>query len=127
MKTLLKERSQGREGRDPTVEGGYSSDVTGLEEIIASSGISRRLWRLYANFWLICLFFPVLYLVNTSPATMPLLVAVAGLALFATVYLWVMWPYPLGDQVRARPGFRSNALLPPSLFNILRLRTRDML
>ncbi len=115
MKILLKERSQGRQVYGPRFTGSHSGDMVGLQGIIASSGISSRLWRLYAIFWLICLLFPVLYLAHTPLATMPLLIAVAGLALFAAVYLWVMWPYPLGDQVRTRPGFRSNALLTISI------------
>jgi hypothetical protein len=30
--------------------------------MMASSGISVRLWRLYATFWLVCLVFPLLAL-----------------------------------------------------------------
>ena len=36
-----------------------------LQEIIEASGISVRLWRLYAYFWFICLFFPILSLIQT--------------------------------------------------------------
>jgi hypothetical protein len=31
-----------------------------LQEMVAASGISLRLWRLYAQAWLVCLVFPLL-------------------------------------------------------------------
>lgn len=50
-----------------------------LKEIIAASGISARLWRLYAYFWLVCLFFPILYLIQTPPSGLHLLITITGL------------------------------------------------
>jgi two-component system sensor histidine kinase DesK len=73
-----------------------------LQEIIAASGISVRLWRLYAYFWLVCLFFPVLSLIQTPPSGLGLPVTIAGLVAFVVTYFWVMWPHPLNDRVRAR-------------------------
>jgi two-component system sensor histidine kinase DesK len=67
---------------------------------VLSSGISRRLWRLYAGFWLICLLFPLLALAQQPPSQ--LLLALAGLAIFVVSYLWVLWPHP----VRPRPRLR---------------------
>ena len=46
-----------------------------LQEIIAASGISVPLWRLYAYFWLVCLFFPILSLIQTPPPGSHLLIA----------------------------------------------------
>ncbi len=83
----------------------------GMEEIIALSGISLRFWRLYAAFWLVCLFFPIYSLVGARLAAVSLLVALAGLALFTAVYLWEVWPYPL----IGRAGLRSSPLPPAGL------------
>jgi two-component system sensor histidine kinase DesK len=79
----------------------------GLREIIASSGISPRLWRLYAYFWLVCLVFPILEIAHTPQTPIRLLVALFGLILFAAFYFWVMWPYPLS-------GHKSNRYRPES-------------
>ncbi len=80
--------------------GGDEPDV-----LVRSSGISRRLWRLYAAFWLICLLFPLLTLAQRPPATPQLLLALAGLAIFVVSYLWLLWPHPL----RAGPKPRTLA------------------
>jgi two-component system sensor histidine kinase DesK len=86
-----------------------------LQEIIAASGISVRVWRLYAYFWLVCLFFPILSLIQTPPAGLHLLVASSGLAIFTTIYFWVMWPHPLNKRARARFGLRASSILTISL------------
>jgi len=77
-------------------------DGLSLQEIIAASGISARLWRLYAYFWLICLFFPILSLIQTPPLGLQLLIVIAGLMTFVAAYFWVMWPHPLDDGGRTR-------------------------
>jgi two-component system sensor histidine kinase DesK len=77
-------------------------DGSKLREIIAASGISIRLWRLYAYFWLICLFFPILSLIQTPPPGLGLPVTIAGLITFVVTYFWVMWPHPLDEGRRAR-------------------------
>ncbi len=81
------------------------------QDVVASSGISPRLWRLYAQFWLVCLLFPILSLVSEHPAPVRLLMALAGLALFVTIYTWVMWPHPLHLDAHVRFGFRTSLLL----------------
>jgi two-component system sensor histidine kinase DesK len=82
----------------------------GLQGMIAASGISPRLWRLYAGFWLICLVFPILALVQARPALLQLLLATIGLVVFVIVYLWIMWPHPL--QRGAKSGLSpAQALL----------------
>ena len=82
-----------------------------LQEIIAASGISTRLWRLYAYFWLVCLFFPALSLIQTPPLGLRLLVALGGLVIFTAIYFWVMWPHPLNVRTRTRFGPRSSPVL----------------
>jgi len=84
-------------GRTP-----QSHDESKLQEIIASSGISVRLWRLYAYFWLVCLFFPILSLIQAPPSGLDLLITIAGLVAFVVIYFRVMWPHPIKDGVRGR-------------------------
>jgi len=83
------------------------NDGSKLREIIAASGISVRLWRLYAYFWLVCLVFPIFSLIKTPPLGLHLLIATLGLIIFSATYFWVMWPHPLNDLVRSR--FRLQA------------------
>jgi two-component system sensor histidine kinase DesK len=80
-------------------------------KMIAASGISSRLWRLYAYFWLICLVFPVLSLLQSPPTGIHRLITASGLIIFTTTYFWVMWPHPLNDQVRARFGLQTSISL----------------
>jgi two-component system sensor histidine kinase DesK len=86
--------------------------TVGSDEAIVSGGISLRLWRLYAQSWLVCLLFPIIYLVNTPLAVMPLLVATSGLVIFVILYTWFMWPHPLSRGIRTRLGI----YLAPILF-----------
>jgi two-component system sensor histidine kinase DesK len=81
------------------------------DDIIASSGISLRLWRLYAYFWLVCLLFPILALVQTSLTPAQWFVALAGLLIFVTSYCWVMWPHPLSSIGRVRTQSRIALML----------------
>ncbi len=99
-------------GEDTSAVEKVSAEGRGLEEVIASSGISPRLWRLYAYFWLVCLVFPVLKIAHTPQTPIRLLVALSGLVIFAAVYFWVMWPDPLS-------GHRSNRFRPESPWVIL--------
>ncbi len=66
---------------------------------IAASGISRRLWRIYAHVWLVCVLFPFAALVQAGLATAQGIVATAGLAIFIVCYIWLMRPYPLTGTV----------------------------
>jgi two-component system sensor histidine kinase DesK len=81
------------------------------QEMVASSRISVRLWRLYAAFWLVCLVFPLFVLVQAQLPPMRLLVALAGLLSFVASYVWVMWPHPLSSAGRARARSRRAPLL----------------
>jgi two-component system sensor histidine kinase DesK len=85
-----------------------SPERSNLREIIAASGISERLWRLYAYFWLVCLVFPIFSLIQTSRLGTSLLFPVLGLVLFTATYFRVMWPHPLNDQARTRFGSRTS-------------------
>jgi two-component system, NarL family, sensor histidine kinase DesK len=72
------------------------------EEMIASSGVTFQLWRLYQHAWLVCLIFPLASVVR-EPIS-PWQVVLRGLALigFATGYTWLMWPHPASQKTRAR-------------------------
>jgi two-component system sensor histidine kinase DesK len=72
------------------------------EALIASSGISRRLWRLYAYAWFVCLLFPLLALVQGQRSAAQTAGAAAGIVLFIGCYTWVMWPHPLGSVAAPR-------------------------
>jgi two-component system, NarL family, sensor histidine kinase DesK len=83
----------------------------GQQAIIAASGISPRLWRMYANFWLVCLLFPILALVQTGPEPLRLVVALAGLVIFVISYFWVMWPHPLRRDTYTRKSLPTALML----------------
>lgn len=85
--------------------------LRGLPEIVAASGISVRLWRAYAQAWLVCLLFPILFLVQTPLTAVHLLIAVAGLILFVIGYTWFMWPHPLTHQSHRQTGLRTSSLV----------------
>jgi len=87
------------------------NDGSKLREIIAASGISVRLWRLYAYFWLVCLVFPILSLIQTPPLGLRLLIATLGLIIFSAAYFWVMSPHPLNDRVRSRFRLQASTIL----------------
>jgi hypothetical protein len=72
--------------------------------LVASSGISLLLWRLYAQFWLVCLLFPIVFLARAPLPAVRLITAVAGLALYVMAYTWCLWPHPANRQGRAGPG-----------------------
>ena len=84
--------------------------LRGLPEVVVSSGISIRLWRLYAQTWLVCLLFPIIFLIQTPLTPVRLLIALAGLVIFAITYTWFMWPHPLNYKTRLRSGFRTSLL-----------------
>ena len=88
-----------------------SNDESKLQEIITASGISVQLWRLYAYFWFICLFFPILSLIQTPPSGVHLLIIASGLIIFVGIYFWVMWPHPLSDRARTRLGMQKSVTL----------------
>ena len=62
--------------------------------IIASSGITFRLWRLYQQFWLVSLVFPLIALLQAPGSPAHLILGLGGLACFARCYTWLMWLHP---------------------------------
>ncbi|MBK8903528.1 MAG: sensor histidine kinase [Anaerolineaceae bacterium] len=89
--------------------------LRGLPEIVAASGISVRLWRAYAQAWLVCLLFPILFLVQTPLTAVHLLITLAGLAIFVICYTWFMWPHPLTHETQRPIGLRTSLLVLTSL------------
>ncbi len=71
-----------------------------IQEMIAASGISVRVWRLYASFWLVCLLFPIFSLIQAPPGLGSLWIAAAGLIVFTAIYFWVIWPHPLSGSTQ---------------------------
>ena len=95
-----------------------------LREIIAASGISERLWRLYAYFWLICLVFPIFSLIQTHARGNSLFFPVVGLVLFTAAYFRVMWPHPLNNRARTRFGWRTSITIITGLTLLVLLLSR---
>jgi two-component system sensor histidine kinase DesK len=113
MVSLATERDQSE--LDPQWISNNSNEGLKLQEIIESSGISVRLWRLYAYFWFTCLLFPILSLIQTPPSGVHLLIIASGLMIFVGIYFWVMWPHPLSDRARTRLGMQKSIRLIISL------------
>ncbi len=72
------------------------------EEMIASSGVTFRLWRLYQHAWLICLVFPLVALFREPISLGHLSLGLLALVGFATGYTWLMWPHPVNQELRTR-------------------------
>src|SRR5215218_131912 len=81
-----------------------------LDEMVVASGISLRLWRLYAQAWLVCLVFPLLALLQLRLAPARFVLVLIGLLIFVTSYTWVMWAHPV-RSVGRRAGQLRNYLL----------------
>ena len=75
------------------------------EGVIASSGITFHLWRLYQHFWLACLLFPLVALVRTPGSLAHLFLGLGALVFFAASYTWLMWPHPVRRAERNRAQF----------------------
>src|SRR5262245_27509328 len=85
-----------------------SSESTAHHEgVIASSGVSFRLWRLYQHAWLVCLAFPLVELVQKPITPWHLTLGLLALTGFAVGYTWLMWPHPatLGARLRSQSRF----------------------
>lgn len=72
---------------------------------IASSGVPFLLWRLYQHAWLVCLFFPLVALLQQPVSPGHLAAGLLALVVFATGYTWLMWPHPVSREARARSSF----------------------
>jgi two-component system, NarL family, sensor histidine kinase DesK len=76
-------------------------------ELVASTGISLRLWRLYAQAWLVCLLFPILALIRLRLALVDLLPVLGGLVIFVACYTWAMWSHPIQSVTRRTVSMRQ--------------------
>jgi two-component system, NarL family, sensor histidine kinase DesK len=92
-------------------DSGLSQLAAGPGEVVAASGISLRMWRLYALAWLVCLVFPILSLIQTPIDREHRAAAAAGLAIFALTYAWFMWPHPATPATPTRPGSRASLMI----------------
>src|SRR6266566_10107951 len=72
------------------------------DEVIASSGVTFHLWRLYQHAWLACLFFPLVSLVREPGEPGHLVLGLVALGLYAASYTWLMWPHPVHWAAQAR-------------------------
>src|SRR5229473_6438618 len=81
-------RGQGTSTKGPGIA--WPGGTQPSDEVIASSGITFYLWRLYQHAWLVCLFFPLVSLVREPPATFRLVLGLFALLFFAASYTWLM-------------------------------------
>ena len=72
------------------------------DEVIASSGVTFHLWRLYQHAWLACLFFPLVSLVREPGSPWHLVLGLVALGCYAASYTWLMWPHPVHWAAQAR-------------------------
>lgn len=89
----------------------YLTTMESAEALVASSGISFQLWRLYQHFWLVCLLFPIVSLVQASLTPARLFLALAALVFFAASYTWLMWPHPASSEARKRSQSPTSFIL----------------
>ena len=75
---------------------------TASHELIASSGIAFQLWRLYQHFWLMCLVFPLISLLQAPGSPVHLAFGLGALVVFAASYTWLMWPHPVSRALPER-------------------------
>lgn len=93
---------------------GWEAHLTRVDDthpVVVAGGISLRLWRLYAQAWLVCLLFPILALFRQRPTPGQLLPALGGLAVFVIAYTRVMWFHPLRTGARDRWSFTASLTL----------------
>src|ERR1700736_4480469 len=91
---------------------GVSSGRTAREApVIASSGVTFQLWRLYQHAWLVCLVFPLVALLREPISLGHLTLGFLALVGFATGYTWLMWPHPVSQEARTRARSRFSFVL----------------
>ena len=88
--------SQRRETAGQPMKAACPGGTTGSDEVIASSGVTFHLWRLYQHAWLACLFFPLVSLVREPGSPWPLRLRVRGFPVAALPpslgFFSAMWP-----------------------------------
>src|SRR5260370_42329419 len=94
--------SQRREIAGQPVRPGGPAGTVRSDELIASSGLTFHLWRLYQRAWLACLFFPLVSLVRERGEPGHLVLGFVALGWYAASYTWLMWPHPVHWAAQAR-------------------------
>ncbi len=94
--------SQRQETAGQPVKPACPAGTVRSDEVIASSGVTFHLWRLYQHAWLTCLFFPLVSLVREPGSPWHLVLGLVALGFFATSYTWLMWPHPVHWAAQAR-------------------------
>ena len=94
--------SQRRETAGQPVKPGCTAGTVRSDEVIASSGVTFHLWRLYQHAWLACLFFPLVSLLREPGSPWHLVLGLVALGWYATSYTWLMWPHPVHWAAQAR-------------------------
>ena len=94
--------SQRREAPGQPVKAAFPGGAARSDEVIASSGVTFHIWRLYQHAWLACLFFPLVSLVRGPGSPWHLVLGLVALVFFAASYTWLMWPHPVHWAAQAR-------------------------
>ena len=81
------------------------------EEMIAASGVTFQLWRLYQHAWLVCLVFPLIALWREPLPLWHMTLGLLALVIFATGYTWLMWPHPASQEAQTRARSRFSFVL----------------
>jgi two-component system, NarL family, sensor histidine kinase DesK len=94
--------SHRRETAGRQVKPGCPAGTVRSDKVIASSGVTFHLWRLYHQAWLACLLFPLVSLVREPGAPGHLVLGLVALGWYAVSYTWLMWPHPVHWATQAR-------------------------
>lgn len=70
--------------------------------------VQTALWRAFVLIWLLFLYYPLLALWLARPAPFPLVLTLAGVALFAALYLYLALPLPFSVAAPARLTLRAH-------------------
>ncbi len=103
--------SQRREAAGQAMKASCPGGTARSAEVIASSGVTFHLWRLYQHAWLACLLFPLVSLFREPGSPWHLVLGLVALGFYATSYTWLMWPHPVDWAVQARTRSRMALLL----------------
>ena len=94
--------SQRRETAGQPMKAACPGGTARSDEVIATSGVTFHLWRLYQHAWLACLLFPLVSLVREPGSPWHLVLGFVALGWYATSYTWLMWPHPVHCAAQAR-------------------------
>ena len=81
------------------------------DEVIASSGVTFQLWRLYQHAWLVCLLFPFVSLVREASVSWHFALGLIALLFFAIGYTTWPWQHSPRETIRSRAA--SERCSPP--------------